>query len=67
MLSDCEWTAAAIADCIRATIAEEGIGGRDAYVALYWIILGKNHGPRIAAIMAEMSSEDVRSLISEFD
>ena len=64
-LSDCEWTDAAIGDCIRATIGETGIGGRDAYVALYWVILGKNHGPRASSLMAEMESRHLLSLISE--
>jgi lysyl-tRNA synthetase class I len=63
-LADCEWTDAAIADCIRATIAEVGIGGRDAYVALYWAILGKHHGPKASSLMAEMGSEHLLSLIS---
>ena len=64
-LADCEWTDGAIADCIRATIGEEGIGGRDAYVALYWVILGKHHGPKASSLMAEMESEHLLSLISE--
>ena len=64
-LSDCEWTDAAIRDCIRATTAEVGIGGRDAYVALYWVILGKHHGPKASSLMSEMEREDLLSLISE--
>ncbi len=64
-LSDCEWTDATIGDCIRATIDEAGIGGRDAFVALYWVILGKNHGPRASSLMAEMESRHLLSLISE--
>ncbi|SVB89367.1 uncharacterized protein METZ01_LOCUS242221, partial [marine metagenome] len=65
VLSDCEWTDATIGDCIRATIDEAGIGGRDAFVALYWVILGKNHGPRASSLMAEMESRHLLSLISE--
>ncbi len=64
-LVDCEWTDVAIADSIRTTIEEEGIGGRDAYVALYWAILGKHHGPKASSLMAEMESEHLLSLISE--
>jgi lysyl-tRNA synthetase class I len=45
--------------------AEVGIGGREAYVALYWMILGKNHGPKAASLMAEMESGHVLSLIGE--
>jgi lysyl-tRNA synthetase class 1 len=62
-LGDCEWTDKAIGNCIRAVAAEVGIGGREAYVALYWIILGKNHGPKASSLMAEMGSEHLLSLI----
>ena len=53
-LPDCEWDAAAIGECIRQTAKEVGIGGRESYVALYWVILGQSHGPAAASIMAEM-------------
>ena len=66
-LADCEWTDEGIGDCIRSVAAEVGIGRRDAYVALYWIILGKSHGPRIASIMAEMNLDHAKSLIREVD
>jgi lysyl-tRNA synthetase class 1 len=64
-LGDCEWTDKAIGNCIRLVATEVGIGGREAYVALYWIILGKNHGPKASSLMAEMGSEHLLSLISE--
>ena len=64
-LKDCEWTEKAIGDCIRSVAAEVGIGGREAYVALYWMILGKNHGPKASSLMAEMESGHVLSLIGE--
>ena len=64
-LGDCEWTEEAIGDCIRSVAAETGIPGRDSYVALYWIILGKNHGPKASSLMAEMESEHLLSLIRE--
>ena len=64
-LGDCEWTEEAIGDCIRSVAAETGISGRDSYVALYWIILGKNHGPKASSLMAEMECERLLSLIIE--
>jgi len=64
-LADCEWTDGGIGDCIRSVAAEVGIGGREAYVALYWIILGKNHGPKASSLMAEMEREHFLNLISE--
>jgi lysyl-tRNA synthetase class 1 len=64
-LENCEWTDQAIGNCIRSVAAGAGIGGREAYVALYWIILGKNHGPKASSLMAEMDLEHLLSLISE--
>ena len=64
-LGHCEWTEKAIGDCIRSVAAEAGIAGKEAYVALYWIILGKNHGPKASSLMAEMESRHVLSLIGE--
>jgi len=64
-LGDCEWTEKVIGDCIKSVAAEAGIAGREAYVALYWIILGKNHGPKASSLMAEMESEHVLSLIGD--
>ena len=64
-LEDCMWNESAIGDCIRSVAAEVGIGGREAYVALYWMILGKNHGPKASSLMAEMESEHFLSLINE--
>ncbi len=64
-LEDCEWTEEAIGDCIRSVAAGVVIGGREAYVALYWIILGKNHGPKASSLMAEMEMGHLLSLISE--
>jgi lysyl-tRNA synthetase class 1 len=64
-LENCEWTEEAIGNCIRSVAAGAGIGGRESYVALYWIILGKNHGPKASSLMAEMDMEHLLSLISE--
>ncbi|MBL80448.1 MAG: lysine--tRNA ligase [Euryarchaeota archaeon] len=64
-LGDCEWTEEAIGDCIRSVAAEIGIPGRDSYVALYWIVLGKSHGPKASSLMAEMESGHVLSLLGE--
>ena len=64
-LGDCEWTEKAIGDCIGSVVAEAEIAGREAYVALYWIILGKSHGPKASSLMAEMESGHLLSLINE--
>ena len=61
-LAECEWTGEAIGGCIRSVASEVGIDGRDAYIALYWVILGKSHGPKAASIIAEMEREDFIAL-----
>ena len=64
-LADCDWTESEIGSCIRSIAAETGVGGRNAYVALYWTILGKSHGPKASSLMVEMDSASVLSLIGE--
>ena len=62
-LADCEWSDSALGECIRDTAKEVGIDGREAYVALYWVILGKHHGPKAASIMAEFDKNRIISLV----
>jgi lysyl-tRNA synthetase class 1 len=62
-LSDCDWNEDAIGDCIKSVASEMGMGGRDAYVSLYWVILGKSYGPRVASIMAEFEKGKILSLL----
>ena len=64
-IEDCQWTEGAIGDFIRSVADKVGIDRREAYIALYWIILSKSHGPRVATIMAEMDMENMLSLINE--
>jgi len=63
-LADCDWTDAAIGDCIRATAAEGGIDGRESYVALYWVLLGRDYGPKVSAIMSEFDRDSILRLLS---
>jgi len=62
-LSDCDWTEGEIGNCIRSVASETEVGGRNAYVAIYWAILGKNHGPKASSLMAEMDSSEVIDLL----
>jgi lysyl-tRNA synthetase class 1 len=64
-LANCEWGDKAINDCIRGVSDEVGIAKREAYVALYWVLLGRNHGPRVASIIAEMGRGRFLSLLEE--
>ena len=64
-LTNCDWTESEIGRCIKTVAAETGVAGRDAYMALYWVILGKNHGPKASSLMAEMDSASVLALIGE--
>jgi len=62
-LSECDWDEVSIGACIKRVASEVGIGNRDAYIALYWVLLGRDYGPRIASLLAEMDrSELVESL-----
>jgi lysyl-tRNA synthetase class 1 len=62
-LPDCEWSAQAIGECIRRMAKEVDIGGRESYVALYWVIIGRSYGPTVAPLMAEMDRKKLLEMI----
>jgi len=62
-LANCEWGDEAINKCIRETSDKVGIGRHESYVALYWVLLGRDYGPRVASIGAEMDRDDFLALI----
>jgi lysyl-tRNA synthetase class 1 len=62
-LPDCEWSAQAIGECIRRMAKDVGIGGRDSYVALYWVIISRSYGPTVAPLMAEMDRKKLLEMI----
>ena len=64
-LTDCEWGGNAINDCIRGVSDEVGIAKREAYMALYWVLLGRSHGPRLASIIAEMGRDGFLALLKD--
>jgi lysyl-tRNA synthetase class 1 len=63
-INDYEWNEDSINECIRESSASIEIGMRQAYMALYWVILGKNFGPRIAALMAEIDKDEAIAIFS---
>ena len=63
-LQECEWNASEINDQICDLAKGRDIQLRDAFKLLYWIVLGKNHGPKLASILEEMNRE---VLISQID
>ena len=63
-LVDCEWSDNAIGECIRVASDVVGIDRREAYVALYWVLLGRSHGPKASSIIAEMTRDEILSLLS---
>jgi lysyl-tRNA synthetase class 1 len=62
-LTECQWTDEAIADLIRTVASDLGIDSRDAYVSLYLIILGRNHGPKVSSIIFEIGKSSILELI----
>ena len=62
-LTECQWTDEAIANLIRTVASDLGIDSRDAYVSLYLIILGRNHGPKVSSIIFEIGKSSILKLI----
>ena len=64
--ADCDWNEDEIGNCIRSVSAGTGVGGRDSYMALYWVILGKSHGPKAASLIAQLDKRDVEDLLANY-
>lgn len=63
-INDYEWVESEISRLIRDSSNESEIKIRDCYSALYWLILGKGNGPRIASIICELDRKDIENLIN---
>ncbi len=66
-LEDVEWNDKAIGDCMKSVAADVGIGGRESYISLYWIILDKNHGPQASSLISEMDRNIFQSQVAKLD
>jgi len=62
-LQTCEWEVDAIAAIIPNCIKAAGLEVKTAYFTLYQAILGRDKGPRLAPIMAEVNRERILSLL----
>ena len=56
--TNCEWNASEINNKICNLAREQGMALRNAFVILYQIHLGRPHGPRLAAVLAEIPRND---------
>jgi len=62
-LVNCDWDEKTISSQIRDTARDEEFNVKEAYIALYWLILGKKSGPKVASIISEIERKDMLSLI----
>ena len=54
-----------INEVIRSVSSEIGLNRREAYIALYILILGSEYGPRIASIMNEIGKRITLEIYSK--
>ena len=64
-LEKIEWNEKEISESIRVVSSEININRREAYIALYILILGSEYGPRIASIMDEIGKEATLNILSK--
>jgi lysyl-tRNA synthetase class 1 len=62
-LTDCEWVSESIGEAISNSFRNNEISPREGYRMIYLAILGKEKGPRLAPILAELNREKVLSLL----
>ena len=64
VLGDSEWSDEAIGNTIREMTSASEISGREAYIALYWAMLGRSHGPKASALIFEIGKTAAVELFS---
>ena len=62
-ITDCAWNEKEIGNLIRSISKKSGISAKECYASLYWLMLGKHNGPRIASIISEVGIDHMISLI----
>lgn len=64
-MESCEWSGEGINSCIVSAASAAQIPLKDTYRLLYTMLLGRSSGPRLAPLLAELSKQQVLSLLSE--
>ena len=62
-ISDIIWNDEQISQAIKDTAEANSIGARQAYIAIYWAVLGQYFGPRASSLLVEIGSEKLESLL----
>jgi lysyl-tRNA synthetase class 1 len=62
-ISDITWNDEQISQAIKDTVEVTQIGARQAYIAIYWAILGQHFGPRASSLLVEIGSEKLEQLL----
>ena len=64
LLSECEWVDEEINRAIANACDSAGIPRRDGYSSIYWVLIGRSHGPKVSSLLSEMAREVVLSLLA---
>ena len=65
-LNNCEWSIEGVNNSIRESATKIELHLREAFKLLYKIFLGKERGPKLATILAELERKDVTSYLDNF-
>ena len=62
-MSNITWNDEQISQAIKDTVEVTQIGARQAYIAIYWAVLGQHFGPRASSLLVEIGSEKLEQLL----
>ena len=63
-LSEIEWNNELITESIQECANLSEIKRRDAFLAIYWITLGKSFGPKASSLIFEIGKDEITKLIA---
>ena len=62
-LSKCEWGEEEISVAISEASNSSGIGIKEGFTALYWVLIGEKFGPKASSLLTELKREEVLKLL----
>ena len=63
LISDCEWNEEGIDRAITDSCETTGIGRREGFASIYWVLIGRKNGPKAASLLSEIERDSVKDLL----
>ncbi|RAH04899.1 MAG: lysine--tRNA ligase [Methanobacteriota archaeon] len=67
LLSNCEWSEKGIESAITDSCEAAGITRREGFASIYWVLIGRENGPKASSLISEIERASVVKLLGSKD